>query len=98
MWRVCVEGVCGGCVWRVCVWRVYVEGVCGGCVCRVCVEGVCGGCVCRVCVESVCMWRRYVCMYVCRYVNSNVVGLGWGGDMPNKANCHPSCCLENSIY
>ena len=30
VWRVCVEGVCGGCV----------EGVCGGCV-----EGVCGGCV-----------------------------------------------------
>ena len=45
VWRVCVEGVCGGCVCRrvcvgvcVCVWRVCVE---------VCVEeGVCR----RVCV------------------------------------------------
>ena len=45
VWRLCVEGLCGGCVWRVCV-----EGVCGGCV----LEGVCGGCVWRVCVEGVC--------------------------------------------
>ena len=49
-----MEGVCGGCVWRVmCVeGNVWEGNVCGGCV-----EGdVCGGCVWRVvCVEGV--WR-----------------------------------------
>ncbi len=48
LWSVCVECVCGVCVWvcvcGVCVWSVCVECVCG----CVCVECVCG------CVEGVC--------------------------------------------
>ena len=53
VWRACVEeGMCVGCVWRLCgdcVLRACVKGVCGGCVWR-----LCGDCVLRACVEGVC--------------------------------------------
>jgi hypothetical protein len=58
---VSLEGVSGGCLWRVslegvsggCLWRVSLEGVSGGRLWRVSLEGVSGGCLWRVSLEGV---------------------------------------------